>query len=790
MGRSRARSGELYRGARLAAALDWTADHALDVNELEREFVTESREASEKETKRVRRTNRRLRGLLGAVAVLLAAAVAGGMFAVVQRSEARDAETAQFVQRLGAQGLVEEDLDLSLLLARQAVGIDDSPLTRGYLLATLRRNPAAVGIMHGHGDVLRGIAITPDGKTLAVDAERGGILFFDARTYAQIGDPLPVRDSGLGSLAYSPDGRTLAVGGDQVVRLFDARTRKQLAEAAVDGAAMRTAFTKDGSQLIVVVAPSPFGQGLGGADAQITIRDAATLEPIGRPIEPEAFVGAYVGVWYVSPQFAVTPDDRFLITASEEGELALWDLRSRRKTRAWRIEAGLAPALAFSPDGVTVAVGSKHGVQLVDVRSGTVRTAASDSAGNPSWVLFSPDGKMVVATNRDKTVTRWDVASATPLETLRGHSNFVQQPVFSPDGETLYTVSHDGTAIAWDLTGDRRLGRTFTFTHDRFFSKTGFDGHPGRLSPDGRLIAVGLKERGVALWDSRRLTPVGARLLDTGGEVKSLAFSPDGKTLAAVTETTLTLWDVASRSRLHEPLYAGHPSWVLAVGFSPDGATLATASSDLGLRFWDVTSGDSLDVPGFGGRASDVAFSADGAMIASGSDQGIAQVWDAATGASIATFEGTPADAVALSPDGHLLAVGGDGRVVRVWDVRTQKLVHELDQGGRGAFTLEFSPDGRTLAVSGFEPAASLWDVASGTQIGPSLSAGDRRTMIDLSADGSQMLEVHANGKGAVWDVDPESWKRRACDLANRTLTREEWEEFLPGRTYEPACAS
>ncbi len=779
--------GELYRGARLAAALDWTADHALDVNELEREFVTESREASEKETRRVRHTNRRLRGLLLGVAVLLAAAVAGGVFAVVQRGEARDAETAQFVQRLGAQALVEEDLDLSLLLARQAVAIDDSPQTRGYLLATLRSSPAAIGIMHGDGDVLRGIAVSPDGKTLAVLSGGGGVLFFDARTYAQIGDPLPGTTSSE-SLAYSPDGRTLAVGGGDLILLIDAQTREKLVETAVDGVATRMVFTKDGSQLVVLAAPG-VSTGLGDADAQITIRDAATLKPIGRSVEPEAFVGAYVGTWYASPQFALTPDGRSLITASEDGELASWDLRSRKKTRTWTIETGLAPALAVSPDGLTAAVGIKHGMQLVDLRAGTVRTAATDSAGSPNWVLFSPDGKMVVATNNDKTVTRWDVESATPLETLRGHSNFVQQPVFSPDGETLYTVSHDGTAIAWDLTGGRRLGRPFTFTHDRGFSKTGFDGHPGRLSPDGRLIAVGLKERGVALWDARRLTPVGARLLGTGGEVKSLDFSPDGKTLAAVTQTTLTLWDVGSRSRLHEPLYAGNPSWVLAVGFSPDGTTLATASSDLGLRFWDVTTGDSLDAPGFGESASDIAFSTDGAMIASGSDQGAAEVWDAATRTSIATFDGTPADSVALSPDGHFLAVGGAGRVVRVWEVRTRKLLRELDQGGNGAFTLEFSPDGRTLAISGFEPAASLWDVASGAQIGPSLTAGDRRTMIDLSADGRQLLEVHGNGKGAVWDVDPESWKRRACDLANRTLTRDEWEEFLPGRPYEPACA-
>ena len=119
-----------------------------------------------------------------------------GSSPLVQRGEARDAETAQFVQRLGAQALVEEDLDLSLLLARQAVAIDDSPQTRGYLLATLRSRPAAIGIMHGDGDVLRGIAISPDGKTLAVLSGGGRVLFFDARTYAQIGDPLPRTDSG------------------------------------------------------------------------------------------------------------------------------------------------------------------------------------------------------------------------------------------------------------------------------------------------------------------------------------------------------------------------------------------------------------------------------------------------------------------------------------------------------------------------------------------------------------------------------------------------------------------
>jgi WD40 repeat protein/tRNA A-37 threonylcarbamoyl transferase component Bud32 len=790
--------GELYRGARLAAALEWSTDHAVELNELEREFVTESRDAFEKETKRVRRTNRRLRGLLAGVAVLLAAAAAGAVLAVIQRGEARDAETGQLAQRLGAQALVEDDLDLSLLLARQAVAIDGSPQTRGYLLAALRRSPAAIGIMHGRGGVLRGIAISPDGKTLAVGGGDNGVLFFDARTYEQIGVLLSIPGENAASeslagesLAYSPDGRTLAVGGDHTVRLIDARTHKQLAETAVDGVAARMVFTKDGSQLVVLFPPGE-ATDLGGAAAQITVRDAATLEPIGLPIEPDAFVGAYVGFYYAAPHFALTADDRSLITASEDGKFAWWDLRSRKRTRTLKIGTGLH-ALAVSPDGLTAAVGIERGVQLVDLRSGTVRTATGGFTGRPNWALFSPDGETLVSTNVEGTVTLWDVESGTPGETLRGHSNDVQQPVFSPDGETLYTVSNDGTAIAWDLTGDRTLGRPFTFTHDRAFSAAGYDGHPGEFSPDGRLIAVGLKEEGIALWDARELTPVGAPLLETDGEVKTLAFSPDGQTLAAVTSPggSLTLWDVGSRSRLHGPLSAGTGDLLVGVGFPPNGATLATTSGQLGVQLWDVATGAGLGEIGNASDAHDLAFSADGATIAfARPGRGGAEVWDMATRTSIATVDGTPFTelSVALSPDGHFLAVGGFGRVVNVWDVRTRKLVHELDQGGNGAFTLEFSPDGRTLAISGFEPVASLWDVGTGTQIGPQLTAGDRRTMIDLSSDGRLLLEIHGNGKGAVWDVDPESWKRRACDLANRTLTREEWEEFLPGRPYEPAC--
>ena len=146
--------------------------------------------------------------------------------------------------------------------------------------------------------------------------------------------------------------------------------------------------------------------------------------------------------------------------------------------------------------------------------------------------------------------------------------------------------------------------------------------------------------------------------------------------------------------------------------------------------------------------------------------------------------------AIAFSLDGRLFASPRDNGSVGIWDVHTGGLAREIEPNvGAAVLGLDFSPDGRTLAVSGGDSFASLWDVATGSQIGPRLTAGGRGATIDFSPDGRRLLETHANGRGAVWDIDPESWKRRACDVANRTLTREEWQTFLPGRSYEPACS-
>ncbi len=811
--------GELYRGARLAAALDWSTGHAFELNELERQFVTESRDASQQESRRARRTNRRLRALLAGVAALLASAVAGGIFALNQRGEARDAadaardaETSQLAQRLGAQALVEEDLDLSLLLARQAVVVGNSPQTRGYLLATLMRAPAATGIVHLQSEfepIPRGLAARPDGKTLAVADPSVGVLLVDTATFERRGKPLEVPSrvktvaysTKFETVAYSPDGARLAVGGNGYVRLFDASTRKPLATVSLGAAsALRIAFTKDGSQLAVVETTGEQGTGW------IAIRDAVTLRQVGAPIRPDGFTGSWISQLWTHPDVALTPDGQSLVTTSVVGELAWWDLDSRQKTRTIEIEDGYH-ALALSPDGFTAAVGLDRGLRVIDLRTGRTREARGAIASSPIGLLFTRNGETVVSANVDGTVIIWDADTATPVETLRGHSRSVWWPVLSPDGGTLYTGSSDGTAMAWDLTGTRTLGRRFTFTHDRGLSDWP-DRHPGKLSPDGRLIAVGLKGEGIRFFDARTLDPAGGPLRETGGEVSELAFSSDGRTLAASTKRGMvSIWDAESRSLRSGPFRA-HPPYLVGVSINEDGTMLATSGKD-GVKLWDVATGAALGRVGGGSYVSDVAFHPTEPVVAfvyegwrgpgpvdGGGD---AEIWDTERRVRIAklTVDTTPGSdkgyvlglAVAFSRDGRTLATAGIDKLVHIWDVRTGKLVRELEQNvGNAVWELDFSPDGKMLAIAGGDSFASLWDLATGAQIGLRLGAGSRESMLDLSADGRSLLITSGNGEGALWEIDPQSWPERACALANRTLTREEWEEFLPGRPYEPAC--
>ena len=785
--------GALYRGTRLAVALDWATEHAPDLNQLERHFLDESQAASLRETSRQRRTNRRLRALLVVTAALLALSALAAAFALEKRGQARRDATAAVAQRLGAQALIDPNLDRSLLLARAGMNLDDSEATRSNLLAALLRIPNAIGIVHqGSGHILDE-ALGSDGRTLAVRGNDGNIAFFDARTLRPIGSPL-IRNSDITfyagtspfhALAFSPDARTLAVGDTTGAGV------EQSATVILVG--VRTHAPKSGQQtsfgaITADVMFAPDGRtfatgGVGGHTSPpsevIVIRRVRDGNELARthPI-PGGRLGGY------------TSDGRFVLVAAGDGRSMLYTARTLRLARTFDV-AGVP---AVSPASTQAAFGQTDGtVILLDLHTGKTTRLTGRASGNINAVSFSRDGGTVAGADQDGTISVWDVRAGALRETLKGHSAAAQAAVFSPDGRTLYTAGYDGSVIAWDLGGARRLGEPFRFSPQLNGASTG-----SAMSPNGSIYAVSPRPNRVSLWDAETRAPIGPPLRGPVGSVNQIAFSPDGKLIAATGRRHPVIWDTAERKIIRVLPVGDHGA--SAVSFSPDGLTVAIGRSDSIVTLYDLRTGRPTGKLVGYESISDLDFSPDGKLLATATRSGSAYVWDVAHQSILSSLrDGIHSLSVRFSPrDEKLVAVGLSSGKVVFWKLdpthrfqgawAARRLGQPLTGHNGEVDSLDFSPRGSTLVTLSGDGKLRLWDVATHRLIGAPLPASDTGGSVHFFPDGKHVLGVFASGTGIVWSVDPAAWAAKACSIAHRNLTPGEWTEFLGHRRYRDVC--
>ncbi|HEX6579742.1 MAG TPA: AAA family ATPase [Actinomycetota bacterium] len=808
-------ASELFRGARLSATLDWASTHPGELNELERDFIADSRRASEHEAERQRRTNRRLRGLLAGVAAFLVIALVAGALALVQRASAQREATRAEAQRLGAQALVADDLDLSLLLAREGVNLDDSLATRSNLLAALLRSPAAIGIARPlPGRLLRVHAI-PGTASVVVSNNADEFAVVDTTTRT-------VTDRFTSAFAtVSADGTRIGlVDPDGAVRIrevgsADTQTVGKLPTAAVQFFTIEPTFTPDLAKVVAGYFPGP------GEPSRMELFDATTLRSVGRRGSPDGLSFANA---------IVSSDGRYVATTMSEGEFG----EPVSSIYVWRTEDLSAPvrlirtedpagfAAAFSHDGRSLAIGLVDGsVGIVDLRTGRQRVMNGRHNAAIQGLAFSPDDATLVSAGDDEQILVWDVPTGALRETLTGHNGRVLTPAFSADGRTLSTVSLDGTLMMWDLSGTRRLGRSFP-------ASEGVEGPIQTylaVAPDGERLAIPSAGGGVVIRDAASLDTV--RTIRTGtGDVLTAAFSPDGELLATETHLFATepggadryrvaLWDARSGEPLADltgpPLEVelgpdeAFPNDVEALAFSPDGTLLAGGDDAGHVYLWDAAShrvvGDPIEVPPdpqveINGVLG-VAFSHDGSMLAAAHGQN-ASVWRLPERELLFTVnvdEGYGrSKAVAFSADDRILATGGGTGVVRFWEAATGAADggasgHAVPANACWIESLEFSPDGRTLLTSGCDGSARLFDASSRQEIGSPLQGpGNESNSAVFSPDGSRIFVAYRSGIGFVWNVTLGAWKEQACTVAGRNLTRAEWERYLPERPYELVC--
>jgi WD40 repeat protein len=750
-------------------------------------WISSRREELRRQQER-RRERRRLLVLAAiAAALLVVAAVVAGLaaWAFVQRGDARrqTASARALALDLAAGTQLASHPETALSTSLAAYRAKQTAATTSSMIAALEavRRLGAVRFLHGHSGAVDGVALSPDGHTLASAGADSTIRLWDLRTGKELAQPLLGHLGPVDDIAFDPRGRTFASAGDDgSIWIWDAHrlTRQcQLlgdkARLPVHGPIYGVAFSPDGDTLASA-----------GDDGTVRLWDLRHCIKLGAPLlrsgDPVRSV-------------AFSADGQTLAAAGQDGKIRLWNVRSHTALDPpLDARAGPVYSVAFSPDRLMLASAENDGtVRLWNLRThAQVGPPLRGHRGFVYTVSFSPDGRTLASGGDDWTVRLWDVGRHRQIRKLAGHPGAVFGVAFARDGRMLVSAGDDGAIRLWDLRSRVTLGRPF---------------HPNAgliyriaFSPDGRLIASAGDDGRIRLWDVRSGDQLGRALGGRAGTVHDVAFTSDGRTLASAGyDKTIRLWDVRSHAEIGAPL-RGHTGKVESVAFSPDGHMLASAGDDKTIRFWDVRSHSQLGRP-LDGHAviKSVAFSPDGRMLASAGADDTVRLWDVRARRELLPVlngHGGGVNSVAFSPDGRTLASAGDDKTIRLWDVGKHTQLRKLTGHSDAVAGVAFSPDGRLLVSGGGDRTLRLWDKRSQAELGPPLQADSEKIVatVAFSPDGRTFASAGLDGTIRVWEgilwKSYDELQARVCRLVGAGLDPAEWEKLVPDLPYRQSC--
>ncbi len=634
-----------------------------------------------------------------------------------------------------------------------------------------------------HDKQIVALALSPDGKLLATASTDQTVRLWNLDT----GERLYELGSFLrapSSIQFSPDGKRVAASGrDRWLKIWDSSTGKEVLATRPPVVANNLQFTSDGKQIVTVgVGTSVYAVGevswldsLTGRVIQslqlnrdfhrgVAIRpDGGELAlPVNRTIQrwslpvvlgPRRLLAHTNGAL----SFDFRKDGKRLVSGGNDRLVKVWDVDSGRELLAMPGHTLGVHGVAYSPDGGRI-VSCSGGflfekgkavpeVKVWDAESGKELLSLSGHEGVVLSASFSPDGKKIFTSGRDKTMRFWDATTGKALKTISNEKAYPSyaQPILSPDGTRIYGVV-DQLVRCWNAESGEVIASA---------PRTGL---PTSLSfsPDGKTLLVSSLDRTVRGYDAESLKEV-YFLVCRNQFLSGAAISPDGQRIVTSgQEGLVTVWHRQKKVELIS--FNDHADRIAWVRFSPEGTRLVSASYDGNLNIYESQpSVSSTNLCGAFEDVETVCLSKDGKRLISTGHDAHLRVWDMISGQQITTIPRPEyMGGVSLSPDGKLVSVTGKkgGNTLDILDTTTGKLHNRLELGA-SVRSVDFHPDGKRLALVLSNGTIEVREALSGS-VSVQLAAREETPLqVRFSVDGTRFAVGYRSGKAPRRVIDP-----------------------------------
>jgi WD40 repeat protein/tRNA A-37 threonylcarbamoyl transferase component Bud32 len=480
-----------------------------------------------------------------------------------------------------------------------------------------------------------------------------------------------------------------------------------------------------------------------------------------------------------------SPDGQRVLTASLDGVARMWDARTGRAlfdlTHARNIRLGI-----FSPDGRFVLTGAyDHTACIWDAADGHRVGQPMTHQGTVMTANYSLNVERVVTGSQDGIARVWDAATGLPRSNPLVHSNGLEWVAFSPDASRIVTVTTNGIVQIWNvdsaqpdkepltiIAGKKAHHAVFSpdggqvlVSHMRFFdaqtheakqrvveNEAEYYNSSAEFSPDQKRLVCGSLDFTARVWDWRTGSPKSAAM-HHDNIVTCAGFSTDGQTVFTTsTDNTARLWTSDAQPR-SEPLR--HDTLVWEAQLNAGGSRLATRLWTSNAWLWEVRTRPPL-VPTFSHRGPvlSVRFTRDGQRLLTTSEDSTAKLWDVHSGRLLFSIMHLSwVDHAEFNPvEDHILTASQDG-AARIWDASNGQLVGAPLPHKSKVRWAEFSPDGSRVATASDDYTAQVWEARSGLAIGQTLKHGSWVVAIHFSPDGTRVVTSSLDGTARVWDA-------------------------------------